>query len=305
MQSNERTASDRAIQLHQLRYFVAVAETGSFTRAAEREGVTQPTLSEQILRLESKQHGLGRRLFDRLGRKVVLTDAGQALLAHAQAVLAAVSEATRAVLDSGEGGRLRVGAIPTVAPFLLPPAVVTFRKAHPAVQLQLKEDLTERLLADLLAGELDVALMALPVRDDRLHVEKLFSEPLVMALPPKHRLASRNEVKLGDVVDEPFILLDDVHCFGDQVLSFCHRGGLEPRVVCRGEQIVTLLAMVAAGQGVSVVPEMAAVADGAKSCVYRPLGKPSPSRTLCAVWHKQRYRPASLRAFVEVVKTGN
>jgi LysR family hydrogen peroxide-inducible transcriptional activator len=290
------------MEIHQLRYFVAVAETGSFTRAAEREGITQPTLSEQILRLEGKKHGLGRRLFDRLGRKVVLTDAGQELLGRAQGILAAVGEAERAVRDSGEGGQLRVGAIPTIAPFVLPAAVTRFRKEHPAVQLQLKEDLTERLLADLLAGELDVGLMALPIRDDRLHVEKLYSEPLVMALPPKHPLAARSEVKLVDVVDEPFILLDDVHCFGDQVLSFCHRGGLEPRVVCRGEQIVTLLAMVAAGQGVSVVPEMAAVADTAKACVYRPLGKPSPTRTLCAVWHKQRYRPASLRAFVDVVR---
>jgi LysR family hydrogen peroxide-inducible transcriptional activator len=212
-----------------------------------------------------------------------------------------VGEAERAVRDSGEGGRLRIGAIPTIAPFLLPAAIVRFRKEHPAVQLQLKEDLTERLLADLLTGELDVGLMALPIRDDRLHVEKLFAESLVMALPAKHRLAAKAEVKLADVVDEPFILLDDIHCFGDQVLSFCHRGGLEPRVVCRGEQIVTLLAMVAAGQGVSVVPEMAALADAAKSCVYRPLGKPVPTRTLCAVWHKQRYRPASLRSFVEVI----
>lgn len=290
------------MELHQLRYFVAVAETGSFTRAAEREGVTQPTLSEQILRLESKDKGIGRQLFDRLGRKVVLTDAGQLLLGHAQAIVAAADEAERAVRASGEGGRLRVGAIPTIAPFLLPRTVTRFHKVHPTVRLQLKEDLTERLLADLLSGELDLGLMALPIRDDRLHVEKLFAEPLVMALPPKHPLTAKSEVKLGDVVDEPFILLDDVHCFGDQVLSFCHRSGLEPHVVCKGEQIVTLLAMVAANQGVSVVPEMAAVADVAKSCVYRPLGKPVPTRTLCAVWHKQRYRPASLRAFVEVVQ---
>jgi LysR family transcriptional regulator, hydrogen peroxide-inducible genes activator len=290
------------MELHQLRYFVAVAETSSFTRAAEREGVTQPTLSEQIMRLESNDKGIGRRLFDRLGRKVVLTDAGQILLAHAQAILAGVGEAERAVRDSGEGGRLRIGAIPTIAPFLLPPSFIRFRKDHPAVQLQLKEDLTERLLGDLLAGELDVALMALPIRDDRLHVEKLFTEPLVMALPAKHRLAAKAEVKLVDVIEEAFILLDDVHCFGDQVLSFCQRGGLEPRVVCRGEQIATLLAMVATGQGISVVPEMAAVADSSRACVYRPLGKPVPTRTLCAVWHKQRYRPASLRSFVEVIQ---
>ena len=290
------------MELHQLRYFVAVAETGSFTRAAEREGVTQPTLSEQIIRLESKDKGIDKRLFDRLGRKVVLTEAGQVLLTHAQTILAAVGEAERAVRDTGEGGRLRIGAIPTIAPFLLPASVSRFRKEHPSVQLQLEEDLTDRLLADLLAGELDVGLMAMPIRDERLHVEKLFSEPLVMALPPRHRLVDRAEVKLADVMDEPFILLDDVHCFGDQVLSMCHRGGLEPRVVCRGEQIVTLLAMVSAGQGVSVVPEMAALADTNKSCVYRPIGKPTPARTLCAVWHKQRYRPASLRSFVDVIQ---
>jgi LysR family hydrogen peroxide-inducible transcriptional activator len=93
-----------------------------------------------------------------------------------------------------------------------------------------------------------------------------------------------------------------VHCFGDQVLSFCRRGGLEPRVVCRGEQIVTLLAMVAAGQGVSVVPQMAATGDTHRACIYRPLGKPTPTRTLCAVWHKQRYRPASLQGFVRVCR---
>jgi LysR family hydrogen peroxide-inducible transcriptional activator len=290
------------MELHQLRYFVAVAETGSFTRAAEREGVTQPTLSEQIIRLEDEKKGLGRRLFDRLGRKVVLTEAGQELLGRAQGILAAVAEAERAVQNSAEGGQLRVGAIPTIAPFVLPGVVSRFRKGHPAVQLQLKEDRTERLLADLLAGELDVGIMALPIRDDRLHVEKLFGESLVMALPAKHRLAAKAEVKLGDVVDEPFILLDDMHCFGDQVLSLCRRGGVEPKVVCRGEQIVTLLAMVAAGQGVSVVPEMAAAGDPSPDRVYRPLGKPTPTRTLCAVWHKQRYRPPSLRAFVEVLK---
>jgi LysR family hydrogen peroxide-inducible transcriptional activator len=291
------------MELHQLRYFVAVAETGSFTRAAEREGVTQPTLSEQVMRLESKKNGVGRRLFDRLGRKVVLTDAGSELLGRAQAILAAVNEAERAIRDSAEGGRLRVGAIPTIAPYVLPGAVSRFARAHAGVQLQLVEDRTERLLDAMLSGELDLGVMALPIRDERLHIESLYSEPLVMALPAKHRLATKTDVKLADVMDEPFILLDEMHCFGDQVLSLCRRGGLEPRVVCRGEQIATLLAMVAAGQGLSVVPEMAATGDANPKRVYRPLGKPTPSRTLCAVWHKQRYRPPSLRAFVDALKT--
>jgi len=290
------------MELHQLRYFVAVAETGSFTRAAEREGVTQPTLSEQVMRLESKKNGVGRRLFDRLGRKVVLTDAGSELLGRAQSILAAVNEAERAIRDSGDGGRLRVGAIPTIAPFVLPGAVSRFARGHAGIQLQLVEDRTERLLDGILSGELDLGVMVLPIRDERLHVDSLYSEPLVMALPAKHRLALKSVVKLADVMDEPFILLDEMHCFGDQVLSLCRRGGLEPKVVCRGEQIATLLAMVAAGQGLSVVPEMAAVSDASPKRVYRPLGKPSPTRTLCAVWHKQRYRPPSMRAFVDALK---
>lgn len=289
------------MEVHQLRYFVAVAETGSFTRAAEREGVTQPTLSEQILRLESERHGVGRRLFDRIGRKVVLTDAGRELLWRAQSILAALSEAEQAVRDSTDGGRLRVGAIPTIAPFLLPDAVKRFRSQFSAVQLHLTEDRTERLLEALLGGELDLGIMALPVRDDHLHVERLATEPLLMALPTDHRLASKREVRLADVLEEPFILLDDVHCFGDQVLSLCRRGGLEPKVVCRGEQIGTLLAMVAAKQGISVVPEMATVGDSSRDRIYRPMVKPAPTRTLCAVWHKQRYRPPSVRSFVDVL----
>ncbi len=287
------------MELHQIRYFVAVGETGSFTRAAERERVTQPTLSEQVIKLEK---ALNVRLFDRLGRKVVLTEAGVELLGRAQAILAAVGEAERSVRDATEGGRLRLGAIPTVAPFLLPAAVTGFRKQHPGIHLHLVEDRTERLLAELLSGAIDLGLMALPISDERLHVEKLFTEPMVMALPTGHRLAKKPEVKLADVVDEPFILLDDMHCFGDQVLSFCRRGGVEPRVVCRGEQIATLLGMVAAKQGVSIVPEMAAAGDNGKGRIYRPLGKPTPTRTLCAVWHKQRYRPPALRTFIEVLR---
>jgi len=286
------------LELHQLRYFVAVAETGSFTRAAEREGVTQPTLSEQILRLESKQHGVGQRLFDRLGRKIVLTEAGQRLLQHAQRILAAVREAERTLHDMGEQSQLRVGAIPTIAPFVLPQVLTRFRQQHPLVQLQLVEDVTERLLAALRQGELDVGVMALPVRDDHLHVERLGSEPLVAALPAQHRLVSREVVRWADLKEEPFILLDDVHCLGEQVLSLCRQNGMEPKVVCQGEQIVTLLALVAAGQGITIVPEMAAASPWGQGCVFRALVRPVPQRTLCAVWHKHRYRPAVLRHFI-------
>lgn len=293
------------MELHRLRYFVAVAETGSFTRAAGREGITQPSLSQQILEFEkelTRDTGDLVRLFDRLGRKAVLTAVGQQLLPHAQAVLSAAAEAERAVRAVGSAGELRAGAIPTVAQYLLPLVARRFLKAHPG-RLRLLEDKTERLIAALLAGELDVGVMALPIQDDRLHVEPLFSEALVFALPADHRLAAKEVVRFKDVADEPFLLLDDLHCFGDQVLSLCRNaGGFEPRVACKGEQIGTLLGLVAGGVGVTVVPEMAAAGDSSKRRVYRPFGNPAPTRTLCAVWHKQRYRPPAAVVFVDLLK---
>lgn len=284
------------MEFHRLRYFVAVAETGSFTRAAAREGVTQPSLSQQILELEKD---LDTRLFDRLGRTVVLTDAGTQLLPRAQQVLAAVADAERSV-RAAAGGVLRAGAIPTIAPYLLPTVARRFLKDFPTVRLQLSEDRTERLLEALLAGELDVGVMALPVRDDRLHVEKLFAEDLVLAVPAGHKLAGKPTARLGDLAEEPFLLLDDLHCFGDQVLSLCRRGGkFEPRVACQGEQLGTLLGLVGCGVGVTIVPRMAADADKSKKLAFLGFASPAPSRTLCAVWHKQRFRPPAVRGFVE------
>lgn len=288
------------MELHRLRYFVAVAEVGSFTRAAAREGITQPSLSQQILELEKDTN---TRLFDRLGRNVVLTAAGEQLLPHAQQVLAAVADAERALRAGAGGGPLRAGAIPTIAPYLLPEAARNVLKAYPTSKLTFLEDRTERLLAALLAGELDVGVMALPVRDHRLHVEKLFAEPLLLAVPSGHRLAGKPAVRLGDLADEPFLILDDFHCLGDQVMSLCRRGGkFEPRVVCKGEQLGTLLGLVSAGQGITVVPEMAATAEKGKRLAFVPFAPPAPSRTLCAVWHKQRYRPPAMRAFADALK---
>lgn len=293
------------MELHRLRYFVAVAETGSFTRAAQREGVTQPSLSQQILEFEkdlSRRSGQLVRLFDRLGRKAVLTAVGEQLLPHAQAVLAAAAEAERAVRAVGSGGEVRVGAIPTVAPYLLPLVARRFLKAHPG-RCKLLEDRTERLLTALLGGELDLGILALPVDDDRLHVEPFLTEPLLVALPSDHPLVKKEALRLKDIAPEPFLLLDDLHCFGDQVFSLCRQaGGFEPRVACKGEQLGTLLGLVAGGVGLTVVPEMAAAGDPSKRRVYRPFAAPAPTRTLCIAWHKQRYRPPPVRAFVDMLK---
>src|SRR5262245_54060580 len=162
------------MELHQLRYFVAVAHTGNFSRAAERCHVSQPSLSQQIQKLE---RGLGQPLFNRLGRRAVLTDAGRLLLDRATAILSSLDDAERRLRagDEEHGCRLAVGAIPTVAPFLLPPTLEGFVRAWPHVELMLREDVTEHLVSAVIEGELDLAIVALPIADARLEAEALLS----------------------------------------------------------------------------------------------------------------------------------
>src|SRR6516165_11523293 len=154
------------MEMHQLRYFVAIARTGSFSRAAEQCFVSQPSLSQQIQKLEKS---LGQRLFDRLGRRAALTDAGRLLLERAEVILETVDDTERQLRDADDqqGGRLAVGAIPTIAPYLLPLVVPRFLKRYPQVELTIQEDVTQHLLATVVAGDLDLALLALPINDDR------------------------------------------------------------------------------------------------------------------------------------------
>jgi LysR family transcriptional regulator, hydrogen peroxide-inducible genes activator len=289
------------MEMHQLRYFVAIAQTGSFSRAAERCCVSQPSMSQQIQKLET---GLSQRLFDRLGRRVVLTEPGRVLLDRALAILAAVEDAERRLKDDGEGlgGHLSIGAIPTIAPYLLPLALQHFQRTHPSVEFIVQEDVTRHLLGTVEEGEIDLALVALPVAGDRLEVEPLFSEPLLLALPPRHRLARKRSVTLEDLREEKFILLGEMHCLGEQVLSLCHAHGCEPRISCRSAQIATIQSMIALGQGVSLLPEMARRADRSSRRVYRVLSGEEPRRTIAVVWRKHRYHSLMAERFLATLR---
>src|SRR5262249_25096336 len=202
------------MEMHQLRYFVAVANTGSFSRAADKCHVSQPSLSQQIQKLE---RGLGQRLFDRLGRRALLTDAGRLLLERAEAILETVDDAQRRLRDADDhqGGRLSVGAIPTIAPYLLPLVLPGFLEKSPRVELTIQEDVTQHLLAAVVAGDLDLALVALPVDDDRVQSEALFTEPLLLTVARTHRLAKQRRITLDDFSTERFILLNELHCLSD------------------------------------------------------------------------------------------
>jgi LysR family hydrogen peroxide-inducible transcriptional activator len=287
------------MELHQLQYFVKVAELGSFTRAAEQCLVSQPSLSQQIIKLEKE---LGQPLFERLGRKVLLTDAGRALHQQARQILGAVEEARHLCEGASGHGKVVVGAIPTVAPYLLPPLLKRFAQEFPAAEVVVREDVTERTVEGCLAGELDVALLALPVADQMLEVQPLFEEELFLALPRGHRLARKKRVTVDDLRTEPFILLNEAHCLGGQMVSFCRNNGFQPAMRCRSAQLLTVQELVGLGQGVSLIPAMARQLDRSSGRVYRSLAPPRPTRTLAVVWHRHRVQSPLMRRFLEIIR---
>jgi LysR family hydrogen peroxide-inducible transcriptional activator len=285
------------MEMHQLRYFVAVAQAGNFSRAAERCHVSQPSLSQQILKLERR---LGRPLFSRLGRRAVLTDAGRMLLDRAMSILATVDDAERRLRASDQvhTGRLALGAIPTIAPYLLPPVLRAFVKRCPRVELIVREEVTVALVSAVVEGELDLALVALPVSDEHLQAEPLFTEALLLALPPRHELARRRRVTIKDLAAERFILLGEMHCLGEQVLNFCRAHECQPQIACKSAQIATIQALIALGQGVSILPEMARAADRTGKLAYRPLASDGPRRTIAVVRHRHYYHSPLAEEFL-------
>jgi LysR family hydrogen peroxide-inducible transcriptional activator len=284
------------MELNQLRYFVAVAELASFTKAAARCSVSQPSLSQQIQKLERE---LGLQLLDRFGRRIKLTEAGEAFYDRATVALDAIDDARTSVQNGQEWqtGTLSIGAIHTVAPYLLPDIVRRLTKRFPQAQVIVKEQLTEALVADCLGGELDVAIVALPISEQRLRTEPLFTERLVAVVPAKSKLAKQQQLSLRDVTSQPFVLLDDMHCLGVQTLQICNDRNCTPAVSCRAAQLLTIQELVALGQGVSLVPEMAARGDRDRRRVYRPLAGPPVEREIGMMW-RPRYRP---RRLVEAV----
>jgi len=284
------------MQIHQLRYFCAIARTGNFTRAAQHEHIAQPSLSQQIRKLEDE---LGTRLFDRLGRSVRLTQIGEAFLPRAEAILRQVGAAKLEIQEMAgtEQGKLVIGAIPTIAPYFLPSRLATFAQQFPRVQVSIVEEITSELLNRIQAGIVDLALLALPVPASHCLAHELFRERLYVVVPQGHRLASLQHVRLKQIENDPFLLLKEGHCFRENTLSACGRARLQPNVVFESGQFTTILAMVAAGTGVSVVPEMAV--EERAGCRFLPLADEGAYRRVGIVQLKQHFRSRVHRAFLE------
>jgi len=285
------------MELQQLRYFCAIADTGSFSRAAQQRHVSQPSLSQQIHKLEDE---LGARLFDRLGRSVRLTELGRAFLPRARAVLRELEAARADVVEKKDSitGTVSVAVIPTIAPYFLPPALASFSRKYPQARVTVVEEITPLLLERLRAGIADVAIVALPldVRGHEFQSFPLMTEKLYAVLPSRHALAKRQSVSLGELQDDPFLLLRDGHCFRATAVSACKRARLNPQVVFESGQFSSILSMVCAGQGVSIVPAMAI--EKRPGCRFIPVADERAMRTIGAVTLKGRSFTRVIEAFL-------
>ena len=291
------------MEMHQLRYMVAVARARNFSRAAEQCHVAQPSLSQQIQKLESE---LGERLFDRMKREAKLTAHGEVFLRRAVRILEEVDAAKREAADAQDllRGTMTVGVLPTIAPYLLPAAMGRFAVDFPGVEIVVHEDTTARLLKLAHSCEVDFALASQPIRDGRMEVRELFAEELLLALPPGHPLTRKRAVAPRDLETERFLVMKEGHCLGDQVLGFCEKRDLKAGISFRSAQLETVQALVCSGFGVSLVPEMAARGDRGNQPVYRPLQAPRPQRKIVAFWPKQRPPGRAASEFLKAVTTG-
>lgn len=288
------------MELHQLRYFCAIVETGSFSRAAQRTNVSQPSLSQQILKLEDE---LGTRLFDRLGRSVRLTEVGQVFLPRARAVLQELEAALSDVVErkASVSGSICIGVIPTIAPYFLPPILASFSRQCPQARVTVVEEITPLLLERLRGGSMDVAIVAVPlgVRGNEFRSFPLMVEKLYAVLPRRHALAKHRAISLADLQNEPFLLLRDGHCFRETAVAACKRARMNPQVIFESGQFSSILGMVSKGLGVSIVPAMAL--ERRPGCRFVPLDDERATRTIGAIVLKGRSQTRTSEAFLDHV----
>jgi LysR family transcriptional regulator, hydrogen peroxide-inducible genes activator len=285
------------LKLKDLRYLVALADERHFGRAAQRSFVSQPTLSAQLKKLESY---LGVQLIERQPKQVTLTEAGEQIVARARRILEASDEVLALARTHRDplAGKLRIALLPTIGPYLLPRVVREIHKALPRLDLQLYEYQTGPMLEKLGAGQVDVGILALPVNMDGLEARQLYVEPFTLALPAQHRLAKKKEVKVEDLKDETLLLLEDGHCLRDQALDVCSGVGVHEKQDFRATSLETLRQMVAAGAGVTLLPELAGrSANGsARDVILRPFAEPKPLRYIGAIWRKTTARRPAIDA---------
>lgn len=291
------------MNLRDLRYLVALADLKHFGRAAEASFVSQPTLSTQLMKFEAE---LGVSLIERNPRNVMLTPTGEAVVARARAILREADEikniARRA--KDPESGMVKLGIFPTLGPYLLPHIIPPVITRFPKLELILVEEKTEVILKKLHDGELDCGILALPVHDDSLHVEYLFEEDFVLAVPAGHAFAKKKKAKLADLAEERLLLLDDGHCLREQALEVCHMAGAGEKSRFRATSLETLRHMVAAKVGMTLLPALTVHPPSPISAAVAlvPFSSPVPHRRIALVWRRRSALSAFLRQLAPLLK---
>ncbi len=292
------------MNLRDLQYVIAVAETRHFGRAAERCFVSQPTLSGQIKKLEEE---LGVAIFERTNRSVEITPFGQSILEHARQVLEQadrIQQLARAHQDP-LAGPLRIGAIPTLSPYLMPFILTPLRKAHPQIQLVLSEEMTDVLVERLHHHEIDAALLATPVEDSGVTALPLFDEPFWVAYPRKHEFYTREKLTLRDLESEHLLLLAEGHCLADQAMAVCRLQARNPGGLTdlRASSLETLIQLVAAGYGITLVPALAMGGSWTtgSGVVAQPLSAKHASRRISLVYRSSFPRLSALQTLRTVI----
>lgn len=291
------------MNLKDLKYLVALADTGHFGKAAEKTFVSQPTLSAQLKKLEEY---LGVKLVERQPKNVQLTEVGKQVVVRARRMLDEGDEIIALARNNTDpfAGKLKIGLIPTIGPYLLPRVMQKIRKALPQLGLMLYEHQTEPLLKRLRDGEIDLGIMALPIAQDGLETRTLYEEAFTVAVPTNHPLAAKAAIKVQDLKGQTLLLLEDGHCLRDQALEVCSRIDIREAEDFRATSLETLRQMVVAGLGITLLPETAVESPfGAqRGLVIRQFVKPAPTRTVGAVWRKSSTRAAAVGAVCDVLQ---
>lgn len=289
------------LTLRQLRYFEALATTRHFGRAADLVHVSQPALSAQIMEMEAC---LGVKLVERGRGQVLLTRKGETVLSHARSVLFAVGQLERAA-RRGEGpleGPVRIGIIPTVAPYLVPQLVPQLRATYPSIEIELKEAVTERLIAELVDGRLDMVVAALPIEHEAIATKPVFRDRFFMAVARNDAQVLMSPLTEAQVDTERLLLLEEGHCLRDQALSVCGIAGRRGLVNFGATSMATLLQMVAHDMGMTLIPEIAVAAETARNAIrIVPFAEPQPAREIGIAWRRSLARDEDVEAIAGAV----
>ena len=290
------------MNLRALQYFVKLADLRHFSKAADACFVSQPTLSTQIKKLEEE---LGVQLVERSPKRIMLTPVGKEIASRARLLLNDVEQIRSVARRSSNPaeGTVRLGLFPTLAPYFLPHVVPQIRDKYPKLRLQLAEEKTEDLLAMLQSGQLDAALLALPINSEGMEVDVLFEEPFVLALPETHPLAGKREITLDDLRGAELLLLEEGHCLRDHALEVCTLAQAHERVDFHATSMETLRQMVAADVGITLMPLLSVKPPIAatRHVVLRPFSPPAPSRTIALVWRGSSALSAFLKTFAQIL----